>query len=84
VRGDATMMDIYVTEFMRMRALLVPRPHAGPDAQRQERRQAKGSKQSGRGQRAMGLATDSSWTDPSYKPGDQKMLERLIFSGAED
>ena len=73
IRGDSTVMDIYVTEFMRMFEHYWFRAHLEG--------KTKGSKDKTENQRLMGLKEDASWSDPYYKKGDQKMLERLVFAG---
>jgi phosphatidylserine/phosphatidylglycerophosphate/cardiolipin synthase-like enzyme len=84
VRGDTTVMDIYATEFMRMFEHYWFRAHMqGQTPSGKKKGKPKGQSKEAVAQRAMGLATDSSWTDPYYKAGDQKMLERLIFVGAD-
>jgi phosphatidylserine/phosphatidylglycerophosphate/cardiolipin synthase-like enzyme len=81
VRGDTLVMDIYATEFMRMFEHYWFRAHLeGKTKGSQDKAEGKGKK--AQMTRLMGLKEDSSWTDPYYKKGDQKMLERLVFAGS--
>lgn len=76
VRGDTAVMDIYVTEFMRMFDHYWFRAHIEGAIK------SSNFKNTG-GDFPMGLKEDASWSDPYYQPGNQKMLERLIFAGSE-
>ena len=71
VRGDSVIMDIYVTEFMRMFEHYWFRAHVEG--------KTKGSKDKTQAERLMGLKEDSSWSDAYYKKGTHQMLERLAF-----
>jgi phosphatidylserine/phosphatidylglycerophosphate/cardiolipin synthase-like enzyme len=83
VRGDTLVMDIYATEFMRMFEHYWFRAHLEGKTKGSQAK-VKGADQKAKITRIMGLKEDSSWTDPYYKKGDQKMLERLVFAGRTD
>jgi phosphatidylserine/phosphatidylglycerophosphate/cardiolipin synthase-like enzyme len=76
IRGDSAVMDIYVTEFLRMFEHYWFRAHLEG--------KTKGGKQKGKTkeERLKGLSPDSSWTDSYYTQGERDMLERLAFVGA--
>lgn len=76
IRGDSAVMDMYVTEFMRMFEHYWFRAHIEG--------KTKGSKKKGKTkeERLAGLAPDDSWTVPFFKAGSREMLERLTFLGA--
>ena len=76
IRGDTAVMDIYVTEFMRMFEHYWFRAHI--------QGKTEGGKKNGKTkeERLAGLKEDSSWTDSFYKQGDRDTLERLVFLGA--
>ena len=71
VRGDSAVMDIYVTEFMRMFEHYWFRAHLEG--------KTKGSKDKTQAERLMGLKEDSTWSDAYYTAGTRQMLERLAF-----
>jgi phosphatidylserine/phosphatidylglycerophosphate/cardiolipin synthase-like enzyme len=83
VRGDTLVMDIYATEFMRMFEHYWFRAHVEGKTKGSQSKSKGKSKKAQLG-RLMGLKEDSSWADPYYKKGDQKMLERLVFAGSAD
>jgi phosphatidylserine/phosphatidylglycerophosphate/cardiolipin synthase-like enzyme len=73
IRGDTAVTDIYTTEFMRMFEHYWFRAHVtGATKESKEKKKA--------GQ-LPALAEDDSWTDPYYKEGDSKMLDRRAFAG---
>jgi phosphatidylserine/phosphatidylglycerophosphate/cardiolipin synthase-like enzyme len=76
VRGDTAVMDIYVTEFMRMFDHYWFRAHL--------QGKTEGSKAKGKTpqERLAGLKEDAGWSDSFFKDGDRDMLERLAFLGA--
>lgn len=74
IRGDSAVMDVYVTEFMRMFDHYWFRAHVAGVT--------KGSKNKTPAQRLAGLSADDSWTKPYFADGDKKMLERLVFAGS--
>ena len=74
IRGDTAVMDIYITEFMRMFEHYWFRAHL-------EGKTQGGKKKATVEQRLMGLKEDSSWTDVYYKPGSRQMIERSAFIG---
>jgi hypothetical protein len=74
VRGDTAVMDIYVTEFMRMFEHYWFRAHI-------QGKTEGGKKKKTPELRAMGLKPDSSWTDPYYKAGTHERADRLVFVG---
>ena len=76
IRGDSAVMDIYITEFMRMFEHYWFRAHLEGKTE--------GGKQKGKNkeERLKGLVPDASWTDSYYTEGDRDMLERLAFIGA--
>jgi len=80
VRGDTLVMDIYATEFMRMFEHYWFRAHLEGKT-KGSKTKSKGKSKKAQMARLMGLKENSSWTDPYYKKGDQKMLERLVFAG---
>jgi phosphatidylserine/phosphatidylglycerophosphate/cardiolipin synthase-like enzyme len=77
VRGDSTIMDIYVTEFMRMFEHYWFRAHL-------EGKTKGGQSKKTQAERLMGLKEDSSWSDAYYKKGTRQMLERLAFVEPND
>ncbi len=74
IRGDSGVTDVYVTEFMRMFDHYWFRAHIEG--------KTKGSKGKTLKQRIAGLSADASWSEPYYKAGDKKMLERQVFVGS--
>ncbi len=73
IRGDSAVMDIYVTEFMRMFEHYWFRGHLDGAT--------KGSQDKTQAQLLKGLKPDSSWSDDYYTPGKPQMTERLAFAG---
>ena len=71
VRGDSTVMDIYVTEFMRMFEHYWFRAHLEG--------KTKGSQGKTQAELLMGLKDNESWSVPYYTQGTRQMLERLAF-----
>jgi phosphatidylserine/phosphatidylglycerophosphate/cardiolipin synthase-like enzyme len=74
IRGDTAVMDIYVTEFMRMFEHYWFRAHI-------QGKTAGGKKKKTPELRAAGLKPDSSWSDPYYKAGTRERADRLVFVG---
>jgi phosphatidylserine/phosphatidylglycerophosphate/cardiolipin synthase-like enzyme len=74
VRGDTAVMDIYVTEFMRMFEHYWFRAHL-------EGKTVGGKKNKTVAARIAGLKKDASWSDPYYKEGTREKLDRLAFAG---
>ncbi len=76
IRGDTAIMDIYITEFMRMfehywfRAHLQGLTKGGKTKKTVEARLA-------------GLKKDDSWTVPYYKKGTRECTDRLAFAGLQ-
>jgi phosphatidylserine/phosphatidylglycerophosphate/cardiolipin synthase-like enzyme len=74
IRGDTAVMDIYITEFMRMfehywfRAHLQGKTKGGKKKKTVEARIA-------------GLKKDDSWSEPYYKAGTRERTDRLAFAG---
>lgn len=75
IRGDTAVMDIYITEFMRMFEHYWFRAHL-------EGKTAGGKKKKTVEARIAGLKKDSTWSDPYYKDGTREKLDRLAFAGA--
>jgi phosphatidylserine/phosphatidylglycerophosphate/cardiolipin synthase-like enzyme len=76
IRGDTAVMDIYITEFMRMFEHYWFRAHIQgktPGAK-------KGKKKTPEA-RLAGLKPDDSWTVPYYKAGTRERTDRLAFAG---
>jgi len=75
IRGDTAIMDIYVTEFMRMFQHYWFRAHL-------EGKTKGGKKKKSKEARLMGLTEGDSWSDEYYKSGTRQLLERLAFQHA--
>jgi phosphatidylserine/phosphatidylglycerophosphate/cardiolipin synthase-like enzyme len=75
IRGDTAVMDVYVTEFMRMFEHYWFRAHM-------EGKTKGGKKMKTVEARVLGLKEDSSWMDPYFKAGTRESVERLAFVGA--
>jgi phosphatidylserine/phosphatidylglycerophosphate/cardiolipin synthase-like enzyme len=74
IRGDTAIMDIYITEFMRMFEHYWFRAHL-------QGKTPGGKKKKTVEARMLGLKKDSSWTDPYYKAGTRERTDRLAFAG---
>jgi len=74
IRGDTSIMDIYITEFMRMFEHYWFRAHL-------QGKTAGGKKKKTVEARIQGLKNDSSWSDPYYKAGTRERTDRLAFAG---
>jgi phosphatidylserine/phosphatidylglycerophosphate/cardiolipin synthase-like enzyme len=74
IRGDTAIMDIYVTEFMRMFEHYWFRAHL-------QGKTKGGKKKKTVEARAAGLKADSSWSDPYFKAGTRERADRLAFQG---
>lgn len=75
VRGDSSVMDIYVTEFMRMFEHYWFRAHL--EGKTPNTKNSKDKKT--QAERLMGLKEDASWSNLYYQKGTRQMLERLAF-----
>ncbi|MCS3758891.1 phospholipase D-like domain-containing protein [Bradyrhizobium centrosematis] len=74
IRGDTAVMDIYITEFMRMFEHYWFRAHV-------EGKTKGGKKKKSVEARIAGLKKDDSWTDPYYTSGSREETDRLAFAG---
>lgn len=74
IRGDTAVMDIYVTEFMRMFEHYWFRAHL-------EGKTKGGKKKKSVEARIAGLKQNDSWTDPYYTSGSREETDRLAFAG---
>src|SRR5581483_12130206 len=71
IRGDSAIMDIYVTEFMRMFEHYWFRAHM-------QGKTGKGkNKKKSAQDLAVGLREDASWSVPYYQAGSHERLDRL-------
>ncbi|MBZ9763367.1 phospholipase D-like domain-containing protein [Mesorhizobium sp. CA8] len=74
IRGDTAVMDIYVTEFMRMFEHYWFRyTRAKKEAEAQKKGKTLDA--------VLSLKEDASWSDPFYAAGSKKMLDRQAFAG---
>jgi hypothetical protein len=74
IRGDTAVMDIYITEFMRMFEHYWFRAHL-------QGKTEGGKKKKSVEERIAGLKKDDSWTEPYYKEGTREQTDRLAFAG---
>ena len=74
IRGDTAVMDIYITEFMRMFEHYWFRAHL-------QGKTEGGKKKKTVEERIAGLKKDDSWTEPYYKDGTREQIDRLAFAG---
>ncbi len=82
IRGDTAIMDVYVTEFMRMFEHYWFRAHLEGKTKGSKKKATKGaSKAKAKQERLAGLAEDASWSDAYYTAGTKQMLERVAFQG---
>jgi phosphatidylserine/phosphatidylglycerophosphate/cardiolipin synthase-like enzyme len=74
IRGDTAIMDIYITEFMRMFEHYWFRAHL-------QGKTPGGKKKKTVEARLRGLKNDASWSDAYYKAGTRERTDRLAFAG---